>query len=98
MKKSLLFVMFAVVFMATTAATYYSFTVRYHNSDSRSYTFSAKMSGSTTKVTFGSSRTASTTIQGSGKTAIISCGCGDVEVSQGDRVEIKNGCIRVFKC
>lgn len=95
MKKQLLFVMLAVVFMATTAATYYSFTIRYYNKDSRSYTFNAKMGGSNTKVTFGSSRTASVTLQGSGSSATISCGCGDVKVSSGDKIEIENGCIEV---
>lgn len=95
MKKQLLFVMLAVVFMATTAATYYSFTLRYYNKDSRSYTFRAKMGGSTVKVTFGSSRTSSVTLQGSGSKAVISCKCGDVEVSSGDKVEISNGCIKV---
>lgn len=87
--------MLAVVFMATTAATYYSFTIRYYNKDSRSWTFKAKMGGSTTKVTFGSSRTASVTLQGSGSKATISCNCGDVEVESGDKIEIVKGCIKV---
>ena len=94
MKKQLFFAMLAVVFMATTAATcYYSFTVRYHNADAHAYTFSAKMRGSHTRVTFSARHTSSVTFQGSVKTAVISCGCGNVEVSQGDRIEIKNGCI-----
>lgn len=85
--------MLAIVFMATTAATYYSFTVRYHNADGQAYTFRAKMRGSTTTVKFSPRSTSSVTIQGGGKTAIISCHCGDVAVSQGDRIEIKKGCI-----
>ena len=88
--------MMAAVFMVSVAATtYYSFTVRYHNKDSRSWTFKAKMSGSIYKVTFGSSRTSSVSFQGSGSKAVVTCECGDVEVESGDRLEIKKGCIKV---
>jgi len=70
-------------------------TLRYYNKDSKTYTFKVKISGSTTTVEFGGSRTASVTIQGGSEEAVITCECGDVKVKQGDNIEIKDGCITV---
>ncbi len=69
--------------------------IRYYNKDSKSYTFNAKIGGSTTTVEFGSSRTASVTIQGGGSTAVIETNCGNVTVKDGDNIEIKDGCISI---
>jgi len=68
-------------------------TLRYYNKDSKSYTFDVKTCGNSTKVTFGSSRTASVTIQGCDK-ATIKTKCGSQEVKTGQKIEIKNGCIK----
>lgn len=70
-------------------------TLRYYNKDSKTHKFKVKISGSMKEVEFGSSRTASVTIQGGDTEAIIYCDCGEVKVKQGDNIEIKNGCITV---
>jgi hypothetical protein len=45
--------------------------LRYYNKDSKTYVYDVVIGGSTTKVEFGSSRTASVTIQGGGSDAVI---------------------------
>jgi len=70
-------------------------TLRYYNKDSKTHKFKVKISGSTREVEFGSSRTASVTIQGGATECVISCSCGDVKVKGGDHITIKDGCIKV---
>lgn len=70
-------------------------TLRYYNKDSKQHTMTVKMSGSTKKVTFESSRTASVTIQGSSTKCTIVTSHGSVEVEDGDNIEIKDGKITV---
>lgn len=94
MKKQLM-VLMAIALFAVASVAYGAVTLRYYNKDSQSYTFKAKIAGSTKEVKFGGSQTSSVTIQGGSSTAVISCECGDVEVSAGDYIEIKNGCIEV---
>lgn len=91
-KKVVSLLLLLVVFIGTLSA---AITLRYQNDDSQTYKFKVKISGSTTEVEFGGSRTASVTIQGSAEEAIITCKCGDVKVKQGDHIRIKDGCIKV---
>ncbi len=72
-----------------------SVNLRYYNKDSKTYVYNVKIGGSTNQVEFGSSRTASVTIQGGGSSAVIETNCGNVTVSDGDNIEIKDGCISV---
>jgi hypothetical protein len=65
-------------------------TVRYHNKDSKSYVANAVCHGSKYKVKFGSSRTASVTIQGSSPCK-VTLGSSTLTLSGGERLEIKNG-------
>lgn len=69
-------------------------TVRYHNGDSKKYTFEAVCSGSHTSVTFDGSTTASATIQGSGPCKVKDAG-GEVTLKGNETIEIKDGRIRV---
>lgn len=91
MKSKLLSLGVALLVFAATAGA--AVTLRYYNKDSKTHTFRVKISGSYTTVEFGSSRTASVTIQGGDETAIIYTNCGEVKVKQGDNIEIKDGCI-----
>lgn len=68
--------------------------VQYYNKDSKSYTYEAKCSGMTYKVTFDASKTAATTIQGSGP-CVIETPNGKVELKDGNKIEIKDGKIEI---
>jgi len=86
--------MISLMFLFTSSALFAGVTLRYYNKDSGSKTFNARICGSSTSVTFGGGRTASVTIQGCSK-ATISTNCGNVDVKDGDSIEIVNGCIKV---
>lgn len=82
--------------LAVSAGSVFSaVTIRYYNKDSKSWTFTVKMDGSTKEVTFDSSRTATVTIQGGGTKCIIKTNCGDIEIKDGANIEIKDGCIKI---
>lgn len=91
--KKLIALVCALVF--TSASLFAAVTLRYYNKDSKTHTFKVKISGSTKTVEFGSSRTASVTIQGGDEEAIIYTDCGEVKVHQGDNITIKDGCITI---
>ncbi len=78
------------------ANTFAAVTIRYYNKDSVDHKFSVKMNGSTKSVEFGKSKTATTTIQGSDKSAKIMTKCGEVTVADGAKIEIKDGCIKIL--
>ena len=68
--------------------------IRYYNKDSQVWVFKVKKDGSTTEVTFNGSTSGAATIGGSGTKAVITTKCGDVEVSDNAKIEIKDGCIK----
>ena len=93
MKKRIALVSIGLFFIATFAnAGVY---LKYSNKDSKNYTFKVKVSGSSSKAEFKSSTTGAYTIKGGSGKAVISCECGEVEVEDGDKITIKNGCITV---
>ncbi|GAA3618178.1 hypothetical protein [Flavivirga jejuensis] len=73
----------------------FAITLRYYNKDSNDYEFKVKSCGSTTKVKFGKSRTASVTIQTGCSGAIIYDKCKEVKVKKDDKITIKDGCITI---
>lgn len=93
MKKKLGLVLIALVFLQVSA--FAGVTLRYYNKDSQSYEFNVKISGSSKTVYFGGSKTSTVTIQGGSSKCIIKTSNGDVEVEDGDNIEIKNGKITV---
>jgi Na+-transporting NADH:ubiquinone oxidoreductase subunit NqrF len=93
MKKSVLLVTIAM--FLTIADVLAAVTIRYYNKDSKVHTMKVYMNGQTKEVKFSGSTTSSVTIQGSGTKCIIETPCGKVEVKDGDKVEIKNGCIKI---
>lgn len=68
--------------------------IKYYNKDSQTHTMTVKMNGSTKTVEFRGSTSGAATIQGSGTTAVIETKCGNVEISDGAKIEIKDGCIK----
>ena len=71
--------------------------IRYYNKDSQQWKFSVKMDGSTKEVVFNGSTSGATTIGGSGTKAIVTTKCGDVEIADNSKIEIKDGCIKFVK-
>jgi hypothetical protein len=70
-------------------------TVRYYNKDSKQYVWNAVCSGTNLTVTFDSSRTSSTTIQGSGPCTVKTDSGDTVTLNDGANIEIKDGKITV---
>jgi hypothetical protein len=95
-KKMIKSIQYFILTMILTTASIYagSVYVQYYNKDSKAYTFDAKCSGMTYKVTFDASKTSSSTIQGSGP-CIIETASGKVELKDGNKIEIKDGKIEI---
>lgn len=71
--------------------------IRYYNKDSTTWKFVVKMDGSTKEVVFNASTSGAATIGGSGTKAIVTTQCGDVEIVNDSKIEIKYGCIKFVK-
>jgi len=71
--------------------------IRYYNKDSTTWKFVVKMDGSTKEVVFNASTSGATTIGGSGTKAIVTTKCGDIEIANDSKIEIKDGCIKFVK-
>jgi len=91
MKKFILSAALVATFGANAFATVY---IKYYNKDSQKHVFTVKMDGQTKQVEFSGSTTSATTIQGSGTKAIVQTKCGDVEIADNSKIEIKDGCIK----
>ena len=91
MMKIILSVVLLALFGVNAFASVY---IKYYNKDSQKHTFVVKLDGQTKEVTFNGSTSGATSIQGSGTKAIVKINCGDVEVADNSKIEIKNGCIK----
>lgn len=92
MKKIILSAILLTLFGINAFASVY---IQYYNKDSVKHTFKVKMDGQTKEVVFNASTSGAATIGGSGKKGIIETKCGDVEISDGAKIEIKDGCIKI---
>jgi hypothetical protein len=79
---------------AFAVSSFAAVTIHYYNKDGKSHTFKVKIDGSTKEVTFNSSTTSDVTIQGGATECIIISSCGEVHIKAGDKIEIKDGCIK----
>jgi len=93
MKKKLSAVTLVTALLASSAA-WAAVTVRYYNRDTRDYTWPTVCSGVKTTVTFGSSRTASVTIQAPGP-CTVQTSAGNVVLKGSENLDIKDGKIQV---
>lgn len=93
MKKLAFFSFVAASLVSLTAEA--AVTVQYYNRDSQKYTFDAKCSGSSYKVSFDGSTTSSTTIQGSGPCEVKDGSGGTVSLKGGEKIEIEKGKIHI---
>jgi hypothetical protein len=92
MKKFLLTI--AAFFLAVSLISA-NVTIRYSNKDSKTHKMNVKIAGSSKTVEFGSSRTATVTIQGGSSECVIETSCGKITVKDGATIEIVDGCIQV---
>jgi hypothetical protein len=74
-----------------------SVTINFFNRDSQVWTWKVKIDGLTKEIVFNGSTTSKLTIQGSATKATVQTKCGEVEVSDGAKIEIKDGCIKFVK-
>jgi hypothetical protein len=97
MKKTILLIALSVLpTIALASPSLAAVYIKYSNGDSEKYVMKVKMDGQTKEVTFEGRTTGAATIQGSGKAATIETRCGNVEVKDDAKIEIKNGCIKVL--
>jgi len=84
----------SIALCAFAMSSFSAVTIHYYNKDSKSHTFKVKIDGSFKEVTFDSSKTSDVTIQGGATECIIYTSCGEVTIKAGDKLEIKDGCIK----
>lgn len=82
----------ALLFFASIANAY---SIPYYNRDSTTHTFEVKINGSKYEITFNSSTTGTASCPPGADVAEINCACGWVTVKNGQKVEIKDGCVKV---
>jgi hypothetical protein len=92
MKLKMLFMSVAFLLVANIAG---AFTIRYYNNDSKKYTMEVRSNGSTQKIEFSASTTSSASVQTSASEVEIKTECGWVKVKDGQKISIKNGCIKI---
>jgi hypothetical protein len=99
MKKALIlaaFVFMPMVIFFTPTTSEAKVYISYYNKDSQAYKLKVRIGGTDKEVEFDSSRTSSVTIQGGGDVCVIETKCGKVEVKDGAKIEIKDGCIKIM--
>ncbi len=84
-----------IAILFTSSTVFAGVYLKYYNKDSKTYKWKVKTCGSTKEVEFGSGRSAATTIQTGCGDAIIYTDCGEIKVKDGDKITIKNGCIKI---
>jgi hypothetical protein len=92
MKKLLICLALAI----SSATTFGAVTVRYENMDDKGYTMWVRIDGTEKEVHFDIA-TSSLVIQGGNNVCTIETRCGNVEVRDGDKVYIRDGCIKVTR-
>jgi hypothetical protein len=94
MKKATILVA-TILFIATTHI-FGAITIRYSNKDSKSLVIKFTLDGNSKEVTFAAHKTSSVTIQSSSSKCYLETKCGEIELKDGDTIEIKDGCIKLI--
>jgi len=90
MKKLAALTLCLLLAASTFAGTY----LKYYNADSKDYVFKVVTCGNHTEVKFDHSTTSTVTIQGCSD-AVITTPAGDIKVKDVDKVEIRNGVLKI---
>lgn len=91
--KTKLFFMTAMLFFVSSIAS--AFSVPYYNKDSKTYTFEVRINGSTREITFNASTSGTAHCPPTADKCEIKSSCGWVEVKNGQKVVIKDGCLKI---
>ena len=91
--KTFILGIFATCFITT--SSYSSVYIRYYNKDAKDYKFSVNIGGTMKTVDFGSSRSASVVIAGTGSECIINSLCGQMKIATNSKIIIEDGCIKI---
>lgn len=86
-------IFFIALFLLSTVAE--AFSVKYYNRDSKTYTWEIKVNGNVREITFNASTSGTANSPSSGDECEIKCECGWVKIEKGQKIEIKDGCIKV---
>lgn len=92
MKAKLMFLTLALMCISTFAS---AFSVPYSNKDSKTYTFEVKINGSVREITFKASTTGTANCPPMADDCEIKSSCGWVKVKNGQKVVIKDGCLKI---
>lgn len=82
-----------LLFISTLASAY---SVPYYNKDSKDYTFEVKINGSTREITFKASTSGTASCPPGADYAEIKSSCGWIKVKNGQKVQIKDGCVTIY--
>jgi len=85
----------SVAVCAFAVTSFSAVTVHFYNKDGKEVTMKVKIDGSYKEVTFSNS-TADVTIQGGATECILYTKCGEVTIKAGDKLEIKDGCVKKY--
>ena len=85
--------LFALLMFGTIVAQ--AFSVKYYNRDSKTYTWEIKVNGNLREITFNASTSGTANSPSSGDVCEIKTECGWVTVEKGQKIEIKDGCIKI---
>lgn len=72
-----------------------AFSVRYYNKDSQKHKMEVKVNGSTKTIEFSASTTSTASVQTSNSVIEVKTKCGWVKLENGDKITIKDGCIKI---
>jgi hypothetical protein len=94
MKRTKIFLMSILLLAATNM--FGAITIRYYNKDAKELIIKFTLDGNKKEVKFDASKTSSVTIQSSSTKCYLETTCGRLEIKDGDKIEIKDGCIKIL--
>jgi len=89
--------LFASVALLLSATAFCSVTVRYSNSDDKGYYMTVKIDGEEKVVKIENGTSGTVTIKGGNNACRFVTECGEIEVNDGDEIQVKGRCISVYR-
>ncbi|TNE54025.1 MAG: hypothetical protein EP338_09035 [Bacteroidetes bacterium] len=92
MKKKAIVLLAAFMLVSGLAS---AFSVKYYNKDSKNHKMEVKINGSTRSIEFRSSTSGTASVGINASKIEVKTACGWVTLKDGDKIVIKDGCIKV---